>query len=47
MDINHPAQLFSNIKLNNREILKVDWVLCYVPYSHDGTIRKNLEVWGS
>ncbi|CAI5755840.1 unnamed protein product [Candida verbasci] len=44
--VNHDAQLFPRIKLNNsEEHLKFDRVLCDVPCSGDGTMRKNFNVW--
>lgn len=46
MVVNHDAQLFPRIKLNNtQEFLKFDRVLCDVPCSGDGTMRKNINVW--
>lgn len=44
--VNHDAQMFPRIKLNNAtEFLKFDRILCDVPCSGDGTMRKNLNVW--
>lgn len=44
--VNHDAQLFPRIKLNNAsEFLKFDRILCDVPCSGDGTMRKNINVW--
>ncbi|EGV60670.1 tRNA (cytosine-5-)-methyltransferase ncl1 [Yamadazyma tenuis] len=44
--VNHDAQLFPRIKLNNsNEFLKFDRILCDVPCSGDGTMRKNVNVW--
>lgn len=44
--VNHDAQLFPRIKLNNAsEFLKFDRILCDVPCSGDGTMRKNVNVW--
>ncbi|CUM64129.1 uncharacterized protein PRCAT00001720001 [Priceomyces carsonii] len=44
--VNHDAQLFPRIKLNNaNEFLKFDRILCDVPCSGDGTMRKNINVW--
>ncbi|KAI3404570.2 NCL1 [Candida oxycetoniae] len=44
--VNHDAQLFPRIHLNGRrEHLKFDRILCDVPCSGDGTMRKNINVW--
>ncbi|KAI5954201.1 NCL1 [Candida jiufengensis] len=44
--VNHDAQLFPRIKLNNvKENLKFDRILCDVPCSGDGTMRKNINIW--
>lgn len=44
--VNHDAQLFPRIKLNNtQDYLKFDRILCDVPCSGDGTMRKNVNVW--
>ncbi|KAK6205015.1 S-adenosyl-L-methionine-dependent methyltransferase [Scheffersomyces amazonensis] len=46
MVVNHDATLFPRIKLNNAsEFLKYDRILCDVPCSGDGTMRKNVNVW--
>lgn len=46
MVVNHDAQLFPRIRLNNAsEYLKFDRILCDVPCSGDGTMRKNVNVW--
>ncbi|RLV95421.1 hypothetical protein JA1_001034 [Spathaspora sp. JA1] len=46
MVVNHDATLFPRIKLNNaNEYLKFDRILCDVPCSGDGTMRKNVNVW--
>lgn len=46
MVVNHDAQLFPRIKLNGAaEFLKFDRILCDVPCSGDGTMRKNVNVW--
>lgn len=46
MVVNHDAQLFPKIKLNGAsEFLKFDRILCDVPCSGDGTMRKNVNVW--
>ena len=46
MVVNHDAQMFPRIKLNNtQEYLKFDRILCDVPCSGDGTMRKNVNVW--
>ncbi|ODV82942.1 hypothetical protein CANARDRAFT_30414, partial [[Candida] arabinofermentans NRRL YB-2248] len=42
--VNHDAQLFPKIKLNN-EWLKFDRILCDVPCTGDATMRKNVTVW--
>lgn len=44
--VNHDAQLFPRIKLEGEhEYLKFDRILCDVPCSGDGTMRKNVNVW--
>lgn len=43
--VNHDAQFFPKIRINDREYLKFDRILCDVPCSGDGTMRKNLAVW--
>ncbi|KAK6459006.1 S-adenosyl-L-methionine-dependent methyltransferase [Scheffersomyces xylosifermentans] len=46
MVVNHDATLFPRIKLNGAdEYLKFDRILCDVPCSGDGTMRKNVNVW--
>lgn len=54
MVVNHDAQFFPRIKAhpdnsenasNRKDILKFDRVLCDVPCSGDGTMRKNVNVW--
>lgn len=46
MVVNHDAQLFPRIKLEGAsEFLKFDRILCDVPCSGDGTMRKNINVW--
>lgn len=46
MVVNHDAQLFPKIKLNGAsEFVKFDRILCDVPCSGDGTMRKNVNVW--
>lgn len=46
MVVNHDAQLFPRIKLNGAaEFLKFDRILCDVPCSGDGTMRKNVNIW--
>ena len=46
MVVNHDAQLFPRIKINGAsEYLKFDRILCDVPCSGDGTMRKNVNVW--
>jgi len=48
--LNHDAQFFPRIKINNSynkhdNILKFDRILCDVPCSGDGTLRKNINIW--
>lgn len=48
--VNHDAQFFPRIKAhpgqtNKKDILRFDRVLCDVPCSGDGTMRKNVNVW--
>ncbi|CCE64226.1 hypothetical protein TPHA_0H00150 [Tetrapisispora phaffii CBS 4417] len=48
--VNHDAQFFPNLKINTKdassqEDLKFDRILCDVPCSGDGTMRKNVNVW--
>lgn len=44
--VNHDAQLFPRVRLEGSEsFLKFDRVLCDVPCSGDGTMRKNINVW--
>lgn len=44
--VNHDAQLFPRIKFDGAaEFLKFDRILCDVPCSGDGTMRKNVNVW--
>lgn len=51
MVVNHDAQFFPRIKVDSTEgskgpqFLKFDRVLCDVPCSGDGTMRKNVNVW--
>lgn len=46
MVVNHDAQLFPRMKFNNaQEFVKFDRILCDVPCSGDGTMRKNVNVW--
>ncbi|CCD23333.1 tRNA (cytosine-C5-)-methyltransferase NDAI_0B02980 [Naumovozyma dairenensis CBS 421] len=51
MVVNHDAQFFPKIQLDsnkgrhNKEYLKFDRILCDVPCSGDGTIRKNVNIW--
>lgn len=42
---NHDAQLLPKIKLADRTNISFDRVLCDVPCSGDGTMRKNINVW--
>lgn len=43
--VNHDAQLFPRISLPETGLIKFDRVLCDVPCSGDGTMRKNVNVW--
>ncbi|AAS53550.2 AFR179Cp [Eremothecium gossypii ATCC 10895] len=45
--VNHDAQFFPRIKTaeGSKDFLKFDRVLCDVPCSGDGTMRKNINVW--
>lgn len=43
--VNHDAQFFPKVKLHD-EFIKFDRILCDVPCSGDGTIRKNAQIWG-
>lgn len=44
--VNHDAQLFPRIQLEDgAEHTKFDRILCDVPCSGDGTMRKNINVW--
>ncbi|CCF56520.1 hypothetical protein KAFR_0B02220 [Kazachstania africana CBS 2517] len=50
MVVNHDAQFFPRIKISNdsdkkKDLLKFDRILCDVPCSGDGTMRKNVNVW--
>lgn len=50
MVVNHDAQFFPRIRLhgnsnNKNDVLKFDRILCDVPCSGDGTMRKNVNVW--
>lgn len=52
MVVNHDAQFFPRIKIDsdgsnsgNNNFLKFDRILCDVPCSGDGTMRKNVNVW--
>lgn len=42
--VNHDAAMFPRINLDG-EIVKFDRILCDVPCSGDGTMRKNVNVW--
>ncbi|AET38087.1 tRNA (cytosine-C5-)-methyltransferase Ecym_2353 [Eremothecium cymbalariae DBVPG len=45
--VNHDAQFFPRIKTSegSKDFLRFDRVLCDVPCSGDGTMRKNINVW--
>ncbi|SMN21704.1 similar to Saccharomyces cerevisiae YBL024W NCL1 S-adenosyl-L-methionine-dependent tRNA: m5C-methyltransferase [Maudiozyma saulgeensis] len=45
--VNHDAQFFPRIRTNEdtKDFLKFDRILCDVPCSGDGTMRKNVNVW--
>ncbi|SCV04026.1 LAMI_0H12838g1_1 [Lachancea mirantina] len=44
--VNHDAQFFPRVKTDDsRRFLKFDRILCDVPCSGDGTMRKNVNVW--
>ncbi|SCU81581.1 LAFA_0C05952g1_1 [Lachancea sp. 'fantastica'] len=45
--VNHDAQFFPRVKTDkdSNQFLKFDRVLCDVPCSGDGTMRKNVNVW--
>lgn len=50
MVVNHDAQFFPRIKVSDdpakkKGLLKFDRILCDVPCSGDGTMRKNVNVW--
>ncbi|QLG73228.1 hypothetical protein HG535_0E03120 [Zygotorulaspora mrakii] len=49
MVVNHDAQFFPRIKIGSNNgtnnFLKFDRILCDVPCSGDGTMRKNVNVW--
>lgn len=46
MVVNHDGQLFPKIRLDGAaEFLRFDRILCDVPCSGDGTMRKNVNVW--
>lgn len=50
MVVNHDAQFFPRIKIDStgagkQQFLKFDRILCDVPCSGDGTMRKNVNVW--
>lgn len=42
---NHDAQFYPKLKVDEQEYLKFDRILCDVPCSGDGTMRKNVNVW--
>ena len=42
--VNHDAQMFPKTYLNN-QVVKFDRILCDVPCSGDGTMRKNVQIW--
>lgn len=50
MVVNHDAQFFPRLKLfkdatKKKDFVKFDRILCDVPCSGDGTMRKNIQVW--
>ncbi|KAJ8273145.1 hypothetical protein GJAV_G00098010 [Gymnothorax javanicus] len=48
MVVNHDASSIPNLQVDNdgkKEILLYDRILCDVPCSGDGTMRKNIDVW--
>ncbi|XP_028968425.1 tRNA (cytosine(34)-C(5))-methyltransferase [Galendromus occidentalis] len=45
MVVNHDASQLPNLKLSDGEVLKYDRVLCDVPCTGDGTLRKNGDLW--
>lgn len=42
---NHDAQMYPRIRISETETVKFDRILCDVPCSGDGTMRKNVNVW--
>ncbi|WVR04516.1 hypothetical protein IAU60_001520 [Kwoniella sp. DSM 27419] len=43
---NQDASMFPHIKLEGGKLLQFDRILADVPCSGDGTLRKNIEIWG-
>ena len=42
---NHDASIMPNLKVSNGSDLRFDRILCDVPCSGDGTMRKNADIW--
>lgn len=43
--VNHDASQLPNLHMANGQMLKYDRVLCDVPCTGDGTLRKNADLW--
>ncbi|WVQ84199.1 hypothetical protein IAT38_006350 [Cryptococcus sp. DSM 104549] len=43
---NYDASMYPSIKLEDGKVLQFDRILADVPCSGDGTLRKNIEIWG-